>query len=168
MTKRLVWWLGWAWCCGEELERKWDTCYLFWQRNCWAVGAGMRRQLVIIVMMMTERWCQYQQQYPGTPESSSLLLSRHYHTHSQNLPPLQDVAIIRNMTTSIWSNVTHPIKSNPGLGMVVLLQQAGFLPFVPRNLDLIELVHNELNHFSLNDIPTSLGAAGQWTTTCIL
>ena len=34
--------------------------------------------------------------------SSFLLLSHHYHTHTtQNLPPLQDVAIIRNMTTSI-------------------------------------------------------------------
>ena len=34
-------------------------------------------------------------------ESSFLLLSRHYHTHSSESSSAADVAIIRNMTTSI-------------------------------------------------------------------
>ena len=47
-------------------------------------------------------------------------------TGSRDVPP-QDVATIRNMT-SISSNVTRQIKSNPGLGSSTT-QQASFLSF---------------------------------------
>ena len=58
-------------------------------------------------------------------------------TPSSQDVPRQDVATIRNMT-SISSNVTRQIKSNPGLGSSS--STTGFLPFVPLNLDLIESV----------------------------
>ena len=150
---RLVRWLGWAWICGEELQRKWDTCYLFWQRNCWwrgsgpgSVGAQEGRQLVIIVMMRVVM--RVVMSIPTTASGDARVLlnvatsaSQYHNIRREQL--LQQFAIWHQFYR-MWR-----IKSRSLLDS----RTTGFLPFVPLNLNLIESAPSLIKSFQYKWYP---------------